>query len=127
MDLLDDNDQLDIFDPSWKIYTDDASAVPQIIGPNASLNNAFITQGAIINGEVNHSVIFSGAKVEEGAKVYDSVVMNDAVISSGAKLYRCLVADDVRVPKNMVLGKKDSKEILLVSKALIAKAGEDNE
>ena len=127
MDLLDENNKLDIFDPSWKIYTDDASAVPQIIGPKAKLDNAFITQGAIVNGEVEHSVIFSGARIEEGAKVRDTVVMNNAVIGKGAKLTRCLVADDVRVPENMVLGKKNSKEILLVSKSLIAKAGETHE
>ena len=127
MDLLEDNNQLDLFDPSWKIYTDDASAVPQIIGPNAKLSNAFITQGAIVNGEVEHSVIFSGARIEENAKVVDTVVMNNAVIGEGAKLYRCLVADDVKVPEGMILGKKNSKEILLVSKAYIAKAGESHE
>ena len=127
MDLLDSNNQLDLFDPSWKIYTDDASAVPQIIGPNAKLDNAYITQGAIINGSVEHSVIFSGVKVGEDAKVVDTVVMNNAVIGNGAKLYRCLVADDVKVPDGMVLGKKNSKEILLVSKQLIAKAGESHE
>ena len=127
MDLLEDNNQLDLFDPSWKIYTEDISAVPQIIGPNAKVENAFITQGSIVNGAVKHSVIFSGAKVGEGAKVEDSVVMNNAVIGKGAKLTRCLVADDVKVPDNMVLGKKNSKEILLVSKQLIAKAGEENE
>ena len=127
MDLLDDNNQLDLFDPNWKIYTDDASAVPQIIGPNAKLDNAFITQGAIVNGNVKHSVVFSGSRIDEGANVVDSVIMNRAVIGKGAKLNRCLVADDVKVPENMVLGKKNSKEILLVSKAFIAKAGEKHE
>ena len=110
-----------------KIYTDDASATPQCIGENAKINNAFITQGAIVNGEVSRSVIFSGAQVEEGAKVEDSVIMNNAVIGKGAKLVRCLVADDVRVPDGMKLGKKNSEDILLVSKASIAKAGEDHE
>lgn len=127
MDLLEDNNQLDLFDPSWKIYTDDASAVPQIIGPNAKLDNAFITQGSVVNGEVKHSVIFSGARIDEDAKVVDSVVMNNAVIGKGAKLCRCLVADDVKVPENMVLGMKNSKDILLVSKELVAKAGEAHE
>lgn len=127
MDLLEDNNQLDLFDPSWKIYTEDISAVPQIIGPNAKVENAFITQGSIVNGSVEHSVIFSGARIEEGAKITDTVVMNNAVIGKNAKLVRCLVADDVKVPDNMVLGKKNSKEILLVSKQLIAKAGEDHE
>ena len=127
MDLLDNNNQLDLFDPTWKIYTEDISAVPQIIGPNACLDNACITQGAIVNGAVEHSVVFSGARIEEGAKVVDSVVMNNAVIGKGAKLYRCLVADDVKVPENAVLGKKNSKEVLLASKALIAKVGEAHE
>ena len=126
MDLLKDNNDLDLHD-DWKIYTEDASAVPQIIGPKAKIDNAFITQGAIVNGGVEHSVIFSGAKINEDAKVVDTVVMNDAVIGKGAKLTRCLVADDVRVPDGMVLGKKNSKDILLVSKALLAKAGESNE
>ncbi len=127
MDLLKDNSGLDLFDPDWKIYTDDASNTPQCIGSKADVNNAFITQGAIVNGKVDHSVIFSGVHVKENAVVTDSVIMNNAVIGNGAKLTRCLVADDVRVPDGMVLGKKNSEDILLVSKSLIAKAGEENE
>ncbi|MBQ6559694.1 MAG: glucose-1-phosphate adenylyltransferase [Erysipelotrichaceae bacterium] len=127
MDLLKDNSGLDLFDPDWKIYTDDVSATPQCIGEQAKIDNAFITQGAIVNGEVNHSVIFSGVEIKEKAKVNESVIMNDAVVGEGAVLNRCLVADGVRVPDGMVLGNKENKEILLVSKSLIAKAGEENE
>ena len=127
MDLLEDDSQLDLFDSEWKIYTQDTCTVPQIIGPKAKVNNAFITQGAIVNGEVNHSVIFTGVKIDEDAKVCDSVVMNNAVIGKGVKLNRCLVADDVKIPEKMVLGKKNSKEVLLVSKAYLAKAGVNHE
>ncbi len=127
MDLLKENSGLDLFDPDWKIYTNDASATPQCIGENAVIDNAFITQGAIVNGKVSHSVIFSGVEVRENATVDQSVIMNDVVVGKGAKLTRCLVADDVRIPDGMVLGKKDSADVLLVSKALIAKAGEQHE
>ena len=127
MDLLKENSGLDLFDPDWKIYTNDASATPQCIGENALIDNAFITQGAIVNGKVSHSVIFSGVEVRENATVDQSVIMNDVVVGKGAKLTRCLVADDVRIPDGMVLGKKDSADVLLVSKALIAKAGEQHE
>lgn len=126
MDLLEDN-QLDLFDPTWKIYTDDRALVPQCIGENAVIDNAFISQGAIVNGEIHHSVLFSKTKIDEGAQIYDSVVMNNAHIGKNAKLYRCLVQDDVRVPDGMVLGKKNSKEILLVSNDLIAKEGGKHE
>ena len=127
MDLLKDNSGLDLFDPDWKIYTDDAAATPQCIGENAQIDNAFITQGAIVNGKVTQSVIFSGAEVAEKASVTDSVIMNNVKVGKGAKLTRCLVADDVKIPAGMTLGKKDSDDILLVSKALIAKAGEEHE
>ena len=127
MDLLKDNSGLDLFDPDWKIYTDDVSATPQCIGEQAKIDNAFITQGAIVNGEVKHSVIFSGVEIKEKAKVEESVIMNDAVVGEGAVLNRCLVADGVRIPDGMVLGNKKNKEILLVSKSFIAKAGEENE
>ena len=123
MDLIKENNTLDLFDPSWKIYTDDASAIPQCIGDKAIVKNALITQGSIVNGEVNNSVIFTGAKIDENAKVYDSVIMNNVVVGKGAKLYKCLVADDVKIPDGMVLGKKNSKDVLLVSKAYIAKEG----
>jgi len=124
MDLLKDNNKLDLFDPDWKIYTEDSCAIPQVIGAKAKINNAYITQGAMVNGEVNRSVIFAGAKVNDDAKVNDSVVMNDVVVGKGAVLNRCLVADGVKIPDGMVLGKKNSKEVLLVSKATISKAGE---
>ena len=53
--------------------------------------------------------------------------MTGAVIGKDAKLYKCLVADDVRVPEGMVLGDPDSDEVLLVSRAYIAKAGVKHE
>lgn len=126
MDLIDPKNTLDLFD-DWKIYSDDGNPVPQSIGDNAKVSSAYITQGARVDGEVNHSVIFTGVKIEEGAKVNDSVIMNNAVVGKGAKLNKCLVADDVKIPENMVLGKKNAKEVLLVSKAYLAKVGVNHE
>ena len=121
MDLLKEGSGLDMFDSEWKIYTEDLGIVPQSFGDKAKINNAYITQGSVIDGEVNHSVIFTGATVKEGAKVYDSVLMNDCVIGKDAKLHRCLVMDNVKVPEGMTLGKKDSEEVLLVTKELVEK------
>ena len=127
MDLLKNNSGLDLFDTDWKIYTDDTSETPQVIGSKAKIDNAFITQGVVVNGSVSHSVIFSGVEVGEDAKVTDSVIMNNVEIGKGAKLTRCLVADDVKIPDGIRLGKKTSKEILLVSKAYLSKVGESHE
>ena len=121
MDLLKEGSGLDLIDSEWTIYTEDLGIVPQCFGENAKVNGAFITQGSIIDGEVDHSVIFTGAEVREGAKVKDCVLMNDVVIGKKAKLTRCLVMDGVKVPDGLVLGKKDSEEVLLVTKAVVDK------
>ena len=124
MDLISNKNALDLSDPSWKIYTGDNNAVPQIIGPNAKINVAYITQGCVVDGEVSHSVLFTGSHVDSGAKVSDSVIMNGAKIGQGAVLNRCVVMDDVKVPPHMKLGSKTSKNILLVTKALVSKKAE---
>ena len=121
MDLIKNSGELNLSDPDWKIYTGDNNAVPQQIGPNAKINVAYITQGCLVDGEVTRSVLFTGATVGEGAKVCDSVIMNNAKISKGASLTRCLVMDDVVVPDGLKLGSKNSKDILLVTKALVNK------
>ncbi len=116
MDLLDKNNALDLNDPAWKIYTEDVTALPQYIGADAVVDRAFITQGCIVNGKVKNSVLFTGAKVAEGAQVIDSVLMPGAEVAEGAVVTRTLVADGVKIGKNAVVGSADSKNIELVAK-----------
>ena len=116
MDLLDKNNALDLNDPAWKIYTEDVTALPQYIGADAVVDRAFITQGCVVNGKVKNSVLFTGAKVAEGAQVIDSVLMSGAEVAEGAVVTRTLVADGVKIGKNAVVGSADSKNIELVAK-----------
>lgn len=116
MDLLDKNNELDLDDSTWKIYTEDVTALPQYIGPDAKIENAFITQGCIIEGEVTSSVLFTGVKVGAGAKVIDSVLMPGVEVEEGAVVQRALVADNVKIGKEAVVGTPDSEHIELVAK-----------
>lgn len=116
MDLLDKNNELDLDDPTWKIYTEDVTALPQYIGPDAKIKNAFITQGCIIEGEVTSSVLFTGVKVGAGAKIIDSVLMPGVEVEEGAVVQRALVADNVKIGKEAVVGTPDSEHIELVAK-----------
>ena len=116
MDLIDSRNELNLNDPAWKIYTEDTSALPQYIGPNAKVNKVFITQGCVVEGEVNHSVLFTGCKVGEGAKIIDSVLMPGVEVAAGAVVRRALVADNVKIGQDAVVGSADSENIELVSK-----------
>ncbi|CCX59216.1 glucose-1-phosphate adenylyltransferase 1 [Blautia hydrogenotrophica CAG:147] len=116
MDLLDKNNELDLNDPSWKIYTEDATTLPHYIGPSADIKRAFITQGCIIDGEVKNSVLFTGVKIGAGAKIIDSVLMPGVIVEEGAVVQRALVVDEVRIGRQAVVGCPDSEHIELVAK-----------
>ena len=116
MDLLSPDNELDLSDLTWKIYTEDVTALPQSIGTEARIQNAYITQGCVIEGEVTNSVIFTGARVRPGAKVIDSVLMPGAIVEDGAVVIRALVANGVNIGKGALVGSADSEHIELIAK-----------
>ena len=116
MDLLNPKNELDLSDRAWTIYTEDVTVLPQYIGAEAKIKNAYITQGCVIEGEVTNSVIFTGAKVRPGAKVIDSVLMPGAVVEDGAVIVRALVANGITVGKGALVGSADSEHIELIAK-----------
>lgn len=116
MDLLSPDNELDLSDLTWKIYTEDVTALPQYIGAEARIQNAYITQGCVIEGEVTNSVIFTGAKVRPGAKVIDSVLMPGAIVEDGAVVIRALVANGVNIGKGALVGSADSEHIELIAR-----------
>lgn len=116
MDLLDSNNDLDLSDPTWKIYTEDTTTLPQYLGPDADIKRAYITQGCVVNGEVKNSVLFTGAKVGKGAKIIDSVLMPGVEVEEGAVVKRALVANDIKIGKGAKVGSANSEHIELVAK-----------
>lgn len=116
MDLLSPDNELDLSDLTWKIYTEDVTALPQYIGTEARIQNAYITQGCVVEGEVTNSVVFTGARVRPGAKVIDSVLMPGAIVEDGAVVIRALVANGVNIGKGALVGSADSEHIELIAK-----------
>ena len=87
-----------------------------LLRPKGKVNNAYINQGCVINGEINNSVLFTSVKVAEGAKVNDSVLMPNVEIGEGAIIHRSIIAEGVKVDAGAVVGSPDSENIELISK-----------
>lgn len=115
MDLLDDK-ELDLYNikKDWKIYTEDTLSKPQIIGEEASIKHSLVTQGCIVNGEVEGSVLFNNVYIGEGAKVVDSVLMPGVLVEEGAEIYKAIIDEGVVVKSSDVIN-KEAKEVELVS------------
>lgn len=115
MDLLDDK-ELDLYNikKDWKIYTEDTLGKPQIIGDKATAKNSLITQGCLVNGTVEGSVLFNNVNVGEGAKVIDSVLMPGVLVEEGAEVYKAIVDEGVVIRAKSKIN-EEAKNVALVS------------
>lgn len=115
MDLLYDK-ELDLYNikKDWKIYSEDTLGKPQLIGKDASVKNSLVTQGCVVNGEVEGSVLFNNVNVGEGAKVIDSVLMPGVLIEEGAVVKKAIIDEGVVVKAGTVVN-DEAKEVALVS------------
>ncbi len=116
MDLLDEKNELDLSDPTWRIYSKDESSLPAYIGPEAELDRVYLTQGTQVEGMAKNSVLSTLSVIKAGAKVIDTVLMPKAVVEEGATVTRAIVAGGVKIGKGAVVGSADSENIILVSK-----------
>ena len=106
MDLLEDVPEIDLHDKKFRIYARNLGMLPQYIAATAEVDNCLITEGCRILGKVKHSILSSGAVVEEGAEVLDSVIMPGAVIKAGAKVQRAIVAENAVVEGGAKVGEE---------------------
>ena len=115
MDLLDDK-ELDLYNikKDWKIYSEDTLGKPQLIGKDASVKKSLVTQGCVVNGEVEGSVLFNNVNVGEGAKVIDSVLMPGVLIEEGAVVKKAIIDEGVVIKAGTVVT-DEAKEVALVS------------
>lgn len=112
MDLINKDVDFDIYDKNWRIYSQAPNKPGQVIGDNAKIKNSLITEGCVIKGEVENSVLFSGVYIEEGAKVTNSVIMCDTRICKNSKVDRAIFGRKVLVKENLEIAGKS--EILLI-------------
>ena len=113
LDLIDPDNELGIYDDNWKIYTKSLNLPPHRVGKKAELADTLVNEACIIDGKVNHSVLFSDVVIEEGAEVYNSVLLNGVKIKSGVKIYNAVVAEDMELTED--IGKEDDEKVYLVS------------
>ena len=104
MDLLSPTVSLDLYDPSWKIYSNNDSRAPHIIGKNAKIQNSMVTTGCVIDGEVEFSMISGGVTIEEGAVITSSILMPGATVKKGAIVEYAIVGENSVVCEGAHIG-----------------------
>lgn len=134
LELIEDT-ALDLYDPSWKIYTKSEDLPPVKLGTNADIKRSLISNGCQIDGTITHSVISPGVKVGEGSVIKDSVILNDVVIGKNCRIENTIIDKETVVGDYSVIGtgkdyqpNKDKPKILscginVIGKKLILPEG----
>ena len=104
MDLLSPNVPLNLYDPDWKVYSRHNNMPPQYIGANAHVENSMITEGSVVDGTVDFSIISSGVTIEEGASVKYSIVMPGTTIKKNAVVEYAIIGENCVVESDAMIG-----------------------
>ena len=79
------------------IYTKVRDSAPSKYGSEAVISNSLISDGCIVEGQVENSILFRGVKVGKDSVVRNSIIMQDTVIGDSVQL-NCVITD-----KNVVI------------------------
>jgi len=107
LELTDPIPDLNLYDEEWKLFTRSEEKPPVKFGENGGTQKSLISNGAIINGRVENSVISPGVYIEEGAYIKDSIIFNDTVIRKNAEIEKTIIDKEVEVQANCKIGVGD--------------------
>ena len=122
MDLIDNPMPMNMHDKKWRIYSKNPGMPPHYISEGAVVTDTLITEGCEVYGKVNHSVLFAGVVVEEGADIEYSVIMPGSIIKRGAIVRRSIVAENATVGAGSIIG-EDSGNIAVIGQGVTLPAG----
>ena len=110
MDLLVDKPSFDLRDRDWIIHTRSEERSPVNIRSGATVSNSLVTDGCVIEGTVENSVLSPGVVVREGAIVRHSVLMTDAVVEKNAVVDYAILDKRVRVGTRARVGSGNERD-----------------
>lgn len=119
MELLDGNIRGDLFTKSNPIYAKARDQAPAKYLKGSRVCNSLISNGCIIEGQVEGSILFRSVKVNKGAVVKNCIVMTDCIIEENAVLENAIMDKNVRITAGKhILGSIDYP-VVIEKKALI--------
>lgn len=104
MDLLVDEPLLNLLDRNWIIHTPSEERPPVNIRTGATVSHSLITDGCVIEGTVEYSVLSPGVKVARGAVVRNSIILTDSEVRAGAVVDRSVVDKRAIIGENAHVG-----------------------
>lgn len=113
MDLLNPSILRELFYGAGPVFTKGKDSAPAKYMINASVSNALVANDCIIDGVIKDSIIFRGAKIGKGARIFNSIIMEKCVIEENAQVEHAILDKGARVTEGKVIcGAKENPLVI---------------
>lgn len=112
MEFLDENNELNLQDRTWRIYSRNPIAPPQIIAETAEIKDAMIVDGSYIAGKVDHSILSANVRIQTGSVVTDSVIMPGVKIGKNVTIHRAIIGEGAVIGDDVVIDGTDEIAVI---------------
>jgi glucose-1-phosphate adenylyltransferase len=110
MDLCSVTPSLDLYDPSWPIWTLAQQAPPakfvhDDLNRRGEAVSSLVSGGCIISGSsIRRSIVSYGSRCNSFSWLDECVILPEVDVARHARLTRCIVDRGVRIPEGLVVG-----------------------
>ena len=108
MEFLDLNNELNITDKSWRIYSHNDISAPQFITEKSNVKNALVGDGCYVDGTVLHSILSQNVHVQEGTVIEDSFIMSGTFIGENVTIKNAIIGENAKIGDNVeIIGENE--------------------
>lgn len=97
MDLIDLKNAMNLFDDEWPVYTRTNDSCPTQYFEDSKVTSSVVSNGCLIDGEIENSIIGRGCIIKPGAVVKNCVISADVVIGKGVHVENMMVDKHARL------------------------------
>lgn len=99
------------------IYSKIADLPPAKFNPGSKINDSLVSSGCIINGTVEHSVLFKKVYVGNNCVIRNSIILNDVYIGDNTVIENCIVESRDTIRANSVYKGEEGKILIVDEKS----------
>jgi glucose-1-phosphate adenylyltransferase len=103
MEMLNPKVTKELFFNHGLIFTKIKDEAPTKYFDGAKVNNALISNGCILKGSIENSIISRRVKVDEGAEIKNCIIFQNCEIKKGCKLTNVIIDKNTNLSENTVL------------------------
>lgn len=104
MESLREGHFLNIFDPKFRIFSNEDNLPPHFVGSTAKIENSLVCNGCIVHGDVNNSILAPGVYVGKGVQIKDSILLPYAKVHTGSVIRKTIVGENAEIMRDCIVG-----------------------